>query len=69
MKDHAPAAVPTAAGNELSVEERARREQDGRCGQRHVDRAKAVLKETREQKQDRDDQCVELHRNDYVKAK
>jgi hypothetical protein len=60
----APAASPKP---EVSIVERAKADQDGRCGQRHVDRAEGTLKETTEEKHDRDDRCSELHRHDYVR--
>jgi hypothetical protein len=65
IKRHTAAAVPPKP--DLSIVERAKSAQDSRCGQRHVDRGQGTLKETEEQKGDRDDRCSELHRNDYVR--
>ena len=60
------AAVPPAAPT-LSVVDRARAEQDRHCGQRHVESEQGVLKETAEEKLDRDARCVELRKRDYIR--
>jgi len=59
IKDDAPKA-------ELTVEERAKREQANWCGQRHVEHSAGNLRESEEQKRVRDGQCAELHKRDYV---
>jgi hypothetical protein len=64
IKRRVSAAVPTP---ELSIVERAKADQDSRCGQRHMERAQGTLKETSDEKYDRDDRCSELHRHDYVR--
>jgi hypothetical protein len=69
IKRQAAVAAPPAraAAPQPSIVERAKTEQANRCGQRHIERASGTLNETADEKRDRDDQCVELHRHDYVK--
>jgi hypothetical protein len=64
IKRRVSVAVPKPG---LSIVERAKGEQDSRCGQRHMERALGTLKETTGEKHDRDDRCSELHRHDYVR--
>ena len=52
---------------EMSIIERAKAEQAALCGQRHMEREAGKLNETAVQKQARNEQCVELHKRDYVK--
>lgn len=61
------AATPKIEYREINVIERAKAEQQARCGQRHVEYVNGTLSETAEEKKLADTVCVELHKYDYVR--